>query len=588
MAAEEEELTSFEPEAQGGVLNFFMHGTSYHEGGNVQSLVSKFAEVTDNAIIANGPGSATAEAEEITSTPGLYALSRDNQRVALTTPIPSAVVKLVGLVAGYGVEHNLVEMFLRVWRTLPRPKTINLMGFSRGADACLRFANILYRHFPEININIFAVEPVAGPGRGENDYARRIPPNVKNYVATLAMHENRAIMSPQDYTRVYVEDSQETKVKFLPLPGEHGTHARLIAENPHTWDASKLVTDMAYHYFNQWGAPIKPPSYTVDPNRGGAETEKSRDLTDDHPTLDNTAVLRRYAQLRNRLPDFGPLANDRFFTHHLSDYCPILPEYFFNQHHLEIFAAQYPQTLQWLLARKEGDAPAELGTMDQILRESIMNIHFKSSKQLHYDPQKDRLDGNFLKIVMAAHRFLKTAIAGKQIAYALLHQAHEIITFDLSAAEKEEQLAQLAKNFCATDNTPKALKDRLIKRFGVDELRTLKGYINNDLEAAANNNKLIRVYSAYHRRHTAADHLYFNRFDAKIRRLQKWVDRSETRAELRENMEIAKAEELQRKERFKPDWFETIYQPSSIVKVLIRITHKLTNVVMSWQGYEKR
>lgn len=79
--------------------------------------------------------------------------------------------------------------------------------------------------FPQMDVNIFAVDPVAGPGNKSEEDASTIRGNVKNYLAVLSMDETRGFFKPQDIKRMDFTN-RGTNVIYLPFLAT--TVARLI------------------------------------------------------------------------------------------------------------------------------------------------------------------------------------------------------------------------------------------------------------------------------------------------------------------------------------------------------------------------
>jgi hypothetical protein len=104
---------------------------------------------------------------------------------------------------------------------------VNLVGWSRGAVTCIKQANKLYEVFGDtLELNIFAIDPVPGGLTTITEDIRLIPPNVRNFLAVLALDDDRSNFQPLDANSVQVmRPSQGTalapSVHFLPLPGNH-------------------------------------------------------------------------------------------------------------------------------------------------------------------------------------------------------------------------------------------------------------------------------------------------------------------------------------------------------------------------------
>ena len=92
---------------------------------------------------------------------------------------------------------------------------VNMAGWSRGAVTCHMLSHALEsdNKTKNIKVNIFAADPVAGPGNLCVDPRKNtIPPNVASYFAVVAENENRSIMKPVNMGRI-MSESNYTKVK---------------------------------------------------------------------------------------------------------------------------------------------------------------------------------------------------------------------------------------------------------------------------------------------------------------------------------------------------------------------------------------
>jgi hypothetical protein len=147
--------------------------------------------------------------------------------------------------------------------------TVNMVGWSRGGVTCMRLANAIHALFHNtININIFAVDPVAGQNEGLNRQdARVIPPCVKNYVAVLSKHEGRQTFKPQDMSRMVVADQASTRVVYLPMPGQHGSQV-MSKSNVFGSPEANITLNLAYAFLRNFGsqfsagpsAPLSTPA----------------------------------------------------------------------------------------------------------------------------------------------------------------------------------------------------------------------------------------------------------------------------------------------------------------------------------------
>ncbi len=290
------------------VLTIFNNGTGFHRNCPFAEIVSCFgramysgstgpdggvltrgANEYEDYIITDGPGSNAWE-DPYNLMPGKWsspfdakALEREREGFYDKdgkNPPPCKKHKDLGMfgsfkkavqgqIQGKGWEQNVKHVLSYLqWRkgTLDGlPKTINMIGWSRGAVTCFRLAYRLYHlgekdvkwdnltiesdpAYQRIKINIFAIDPVAGPGNRGTAWNRNIHPNVKHLVITYALHDCRAGFAPQDLTKLSKDDLDKnespllianegetrlniiddgiTQFLMLPFPGKHEGHVK--------------------------------------------------------------------------------------------------------------------------------------------------------------------------------------------------------------------------------------------------------------------------------------------------------------------------------------------------------------------------
>lgn len=161
-------------------------------------------------------------------------------------------------ISGVGADENVVYVLstLRfLARTNQLPTAINLMGWSRGGVSCIRIAYFLNLdpELKNIPVNIFAIDPVAGAGHDNEPEAHTIGDNVKNYVATLAVHENRKGFTPMTLTSdpaASLRFTGTTKYAILHMPGIHSDTAKFSSSS------GKLTFHLCYQFLTQHGTEI--------------------------------------------------------------------------------------------------------------------------------------------------------------------------------------------------------------------------------------------------------------------------------------------------------------------------------------------
>ena len=185
-----------------------------------------------------------------------------------------------GLLLGSGWEDNVyraVWMITHLRFELNQPiDTINIVGWSRGAVTCTMIANKLFELFEDtIDINIFAIDPVPGGQTTRTKEMLGIPPNVRNYMAILALDSDGSNFLPTDRNEMsYIaprsqhgktgnsESRNPTHIRprthFLPLPGNHSDLVNSALSSQLVENSAKLCQHLAYQFLRAHGTPFGP------------------------------------------------------------------------------------------------------------------------------------------------------------------------------------------------------------------------------------------------------------------------------------------------------------------------------------------
>lgn len=246
-------------------------------------------------------------------------------------------------IKGHGVEDNARHAVVAIGDLPTLPDRVNMVGWSRGAVTALVIANMLREIFPQIEVNIFAFDPVAGneAGIGAGSESRRhIPGSVKNYVGILATGENRKTFSPQDLSRVTVLNPASSNVLFLPFPGKHSTAPQ--NNDPKAIDVTNISWTLVHRFFDAMGTP-----------QAGKPV-----------LLSDWQMLDSYARIKNRADVFGGIKQkglkqraigkgfgQRDFVGHLDEYTKH-SDYFVNEHHRTLFKRWLPRMYEWLFTQR--------------------------------------------------------------------------------------------------------------------------------------------------------------------------------------------------------------------------------------------
>lgn len=368
-------------------LNLFFLGTGHHRETSNNILTQFYnaakkssGDITDPLSstqfthLFDGPGCKGTEKDP---TPGQYTydpstgekISRHD--TSLGFKFFQIIQKITGLFAGDGVEDNMIEA-LQVIKHLEAkgqlPTTINMFGHSRGADTTLRLANILRLTHPEIKINIFAIDPVAGFGRASHKQAVTVPQNVDEYVSILSVDENRPHFEAQDKSKLNIEAPERTKAHFHMRPGEHNIALRFKGDK--TQGVAKLCWDDMYHFAGRHGLNLTTmPQYVDTSEESKPSYSPAEKLTDPerfklfYEIKTNIWFYQKQRQLK---------VEERDFLAHKDDYC-LESNYFLSQDHRELFKKLYPNLFDYLFQKG-------------IEKKSIKDVRHDAEKLLHDHP----------------------------------------------------------------------------------------------------------------------------------------------------------------------------------------------------------
>ena len=188
------------------VFTIYNCGTS-HNRQNLDETVADTARRTIGAenrdwIINDGPGSSSHHAGK-SATAAERSLAAQAKTPGTSNPVTgmeesSWFAELRGVTSGFGWEHNVEHTMAVLDATIDVPRTINMVGWSRGAITCFMMAHALYRNprTSAIDVNIFALDPVPGPGNFHDPDKVTLPANVKHYAAVVEQDERRKIFKP--------------------------------------------------------------------------------------------------------------------------------------------------------------------------------------------------------------------------------------------------------------------------------------------------------------------------------------------------------------------------------------------------------
>jgi hypothetical protein len=333
------------------VFTVFNHGTNASRDGEGE-IVAEFgrmaagAEYT-NYLITDGPGSKPSTAP----TPGQFnpfTRNKAPKKVLGKTEMGHTHKNwaLTGTLFGSGWDDNVIHAVAAISELDPLPGTVNMIGWSRGGVTCTKMAFKLREVYPNMDVNIFAVDPVAGIGNKGDEDASTIRGNVRNYLAVLSMHETRGFFKPQDIKRVTFTNP-ETNAIYLPFPGAHGGQVNLDKScRKDIGEAAQAVWFLAMRFLRHLGT-----QFNSNPS----------------PTYDERELCNLYAKMRIKMPGYkksspgvgGAFMGGRktrdFLKHRVHEYVKH-SNFFINEHHRRVFKRAYPGIYQWVFENQGTNA----------------------------------------------------------------------------------------------------------------------------------------------------------------------------------------------------------------------------------------
>ena len=259
----------------------------------------------DKWMICDGPGSSPSGNNSDSRTPG-----------------SGLFKKLRGNLTGHGWEHNVDDAMtiIKFIHASSPISVLNMAGWSRGAVTCHMLAHALASEpkTQNITVNIFAADPVAGPGNRTDPRKNTLPGNVDSYFAIVAENENRKIMKPVNVGRIESDShGLGQKVKVITVPGEH--NSGVLNGTP----LGKLVWFLAHKFLSKRGTELN----------GGLN-------------LSHVDVCECYAGIRMYMSDFRNMhgstgsqlgRTDRNVPNNFAQH-----HFWVNDHHVSQFAKAFP------------------------------------------------------------------------------------------------------------------------------------------------------------------------------------------------------------------------------------------------------
>lgn len=233
------------------IFTVYNCGTGFNRE-KTDELVANLASRTGGSenrdwMINDGPGSAKGK-KSAARTPGTF-------DPVSGMKVDAKFAKLRGMVSGFGWMQN-VEHAMAVIKAInagshQKIEVVNMAGWSRGAVTCHMLSHALHAD-PEtdkIRVNIFALDPVPGPGNFGPEQIT-IPGNCFRYTAVFQEDEARKVMRPVVVDPLNDEDSG-TRFKFIPMPGAHNTGVMRLKT-----EVGLIVAYLAHKFLSRNGTSI--------------------------------------------------------------------------------------------------------------------------------------------------------------------------------------------------------------------------------------------------------------------------------------------------------------------------------------------
>lgn len=384
------------------ISNF--HNTILQANRNNPSLVAR---------LFDGPGSSPQSPTSKNPMPGTYFFNpATDTKVAynssISKKITDAMQELNGVLAGEGVEDLLFEATLYVNDIIEKnggklPEIINLQGFSRGADACLRMANVIYLLYPEIKVNVFLIDQVPGPGRRDHAPSYTIPPNVEHFESTLMLHEYRPGFDPQHYGRYVFSAPEKTKAKIKTYCGEHGIGNRLEQSDKN--QTALLLHDDLNRFCRTTGSLPKTNTKFYITKRC-TKGIIQREHIESHLELSDVERFRLLCDMKKNegIYSKGISLNKRHILLHREDYVQdsVL---FINQEHRKLFKKLYPAIFNWFFERNYEPPELHKTIIGSLTKQERLNakkaLVIQELKNMSHNPE----EAHFRSLLAKQFRF---------------------------------------------------------------------------------------------------------------------------------------------------------------------------------------
>ena len=167
----------------------------------------------------------------------VYDSNTGKERSMTDEEIQSEIERLLHIKSNMKItEQMLQEKIVEIKRKGKKVGVVNFVGWSRGGVEAFKAANMMWNddELKHIDVNIFAVDPVTGPFRYDNEHTL-LPPNVKNCTCVYATDERLGAFTP-----IIPEHAEgHTNLHIEVMAGAHGT----LVGCSNTLEAAKEVEE---------------------------------------------------------------------------------------------------------------------------------------------------------------------------------------------------------------------------------------------------------------------------------------------------------------------------------------------------------
>jgi len=167
-----------------------------------------------------------------------------------------------------------------------------------------------------IEVNIFAFDPVPGPGNFDDPNKVTLPDNVKGYSAVVQEDERRKIFKP---VLINSDNAPGSKNRFYYMPGGHST-AVFRAKS----EVGLIGAYLAHHFLKKHGTRLENPIHLTERDLCELYAKIRLDIAEYHAMGGGGLELlgRQRRVVANRFQDTGYFIND----HHASQFRKTFPQ----------------------------------------------------------------------------------------------------------------------------------------------------------------------------------------------------------------------------------------------------------------------